>query len=151
MKASRLVLFGFFLVFMAMVLSGCLSPRQRAQAVEPLAGIPNGSGTGIADGFASADPNFLDYNPEFGAPITVTVTVLDGFITEVTVDGPDESFGWGSIIINQAPDLIRSMNRFELAHEHFVNAIAGSTMTIDGVNNAGNRALADIVSRYGGR
>ena len=152
MKINKQVLFGFFLLSISIVLTSCLSDYQAGQTVfppaEPLEGIPDGTGTGVADGFASADSNFLDYNPEFGAPITVTVTVTAGFITAVTVDGPDESFGWGSVIIAQAPDLIRRMNRFELAERYFVNAVTGSTRTIDGVNNAGNMALEDIAARY---
>ena len=147
MKTHIVIFFSVFALLISLGLTGC--PGGNGADRPPLLeGVPDGTGTGIGQGYASSDPNFLEYNPDFGAPITVTVTVQDGLISAVAIYGPDETPGWGSLIIDQAPSIITRTNRFELRQEDF-DVIASSTRTIDGINEAGINALENIMQRYG--
>ena len=89
-----------------------------------------------------------EYPADRGSPITVTLTVADGFITTVTIVGPDESSGWGGtfgtvtvavIMESWAPEQIIRRNAIE------VDTVAGTTFTIAGIIQAGERALAEIL------
>ena len=145
MKTHMLVLLGVIVLFLSVAITGC--PGSNGADTRPrLEGIPNGTASGLGHGYASSDPNFLEYNPEFGAQITVTVTVQNGFISDVIIYGPDETPGWGSLIIDQARAIIMRTNRFELSQDDF-DVIAASTRTIGGINEAGINALENIAQR----
>ena len=72
----------------------------------------------------------------FGGPVSVTLTVEDGEITEVTAEGLKETDGFGSIALKILPKEIVSAGSVE------VDAITGATCTSDAIIAAAERAYA---------
>jgi len=136
------LLFGIFLLSIG--LSGC--PIDAPEPiVPPLVGVRDGTATGLGDGFArNMEGAWHTYeglaNNEPGRHVEVTVTVLDGFITEVLIYGPDESPGWRDAPIAQAPGIIIARNTFNLVMAD-IDALVRATDTVNGINEAGNNAL----------
>lgn len=113
-------------------------------------GAPEGTwrATGQGDGFASSDypenPWFWYYGNDYpGAPISVTLTIEDGWIVGVDIAGPDETFGFAAPVMNSAPAQIMERNAIIVDH------VSGSTRTADGIIEAGEAALAAILAGYG--
>lgn len=100
---------------------------------------PSGTATGTGVGAANLpDPGWYAYYQFIGAPVTVTVTLVNGSITEVTFDAPDDSdFYINAVRTLLIPQIIAN-NSFD------VDAIAGATATSDGVLEGGREALARI-------
>ena len=72
----------------------------------------------------------------FGGPVSVSVTVKDGKITDVTAQGDSETQGVGSNAIEQLPGKIVE------AQSADVDTIAGCTITSNAVISAAKAALA---------
>ena len=132
---------------LSMILSGCAGSPEPVRL--PLEGVRNGTATGEGDGFAR-DPNpagvWWTYyeNIDFGRPIRVTVTVLDGFITEVVIhEDHDESLTHVGRVMEMAPQVIIAHNAFNLEASDFVDVVTAvtPTLTLRGINQAGNNAL----------
>ena len=70
----------------------------------------------------------------FGGPVSVTLTVEDGEITEVTAEGLRETDGFGSIALKMLPKEMVSAGSVE------VDAITGATCTSDAIIAAAERA-----------
>ncbi|HIV42952.1 MAG TPA: flavocytochrome c [Candidatus Faecalibacterium avium] len=68
--------------------------------------------------------------------VTVTVTLTDGAITGCVIEGPDETEGIGSVVLENAPDEIVSANKGS------IDVVAGATITSNAVNEALAAALA---------
>ena len=68
--------------------------------------------------------------------VTVTVTLTDGAITGCVIEGPDETEGIGSVVLENAPDEIISANKGS------IDVVAGATITSNAVNEALAAALA---------
>ena len=107
---------------------------------EPLTGGPL---TRTADGWASTPAYHyeLEYGDKPGEPVSVTLTVTNGFISELLVDGPDETVGIGVGVGSAEPRLrtaIMDRNSFD------VDVIIGATYTSDAIITAGKEALEAI-------
>jgi fumarate reductase flavoprotein subunit len=79
-----------------------------------------------------------------GNPITVTLTLNNGLITEVIITGPMETPAVGGVLIKSAPATIKNANSLD--------AISGATaeFTRDGIIRAGKKALFEITNgEYG--
>lgn len=114
------------------------------QPFEPVPiGEYSGTGTGIGDGFASSDPVFEYEYGYWGPPITATVTMVDGWITAVTLDGPRETVGFGAELLTDLVPIIIAENTFRLADRH-INIISGATFTYQGISEAVENAIEEI-------
>ena len=79
--------------------------------------------TGKGDGFAGKDS------------ITVTLTLKDGKITEVTAEGPNETPGIGSKAVEAMPALMVEKNSIT------VDGVTGATMSTNGILQAAENAI----------
>jgi fumarate reductase flavoprotein subunit len=94
------------------------------------AAVPIGNATGTASATAAG----------FGGDITVTITMVAGYITEVQVTGDDETPNVGSVAVAKAPDSIKKNN------SSAVDVISGATFTSDGIKTAAQEAINKIVA-----
>ncbi len=67
--------------------------------------------------------------------VTVTITLTDSVITDCVIEGPEETEGIGSVVIENAPDEIVSGNKGT------IDNVAGATITTDAINAALAAAL----------
>ncbi|HHW91081.1 MAG TPA: FAD-dependent oxidoreductase [Firmicutes bacterium] len=75
----------------------------------------------------------------FGGPITVTVTVTDGVLTDVKVEGPSESAGIGSIAVEQLPAKMLEAKSVD------VDVISGATISSKAILAAAAEAYANAM------
>jgi fumarate reductase flavoprotein subunit len=106
-------------------LAGCASTGGSSSAAAPI---------GNATGTASA--TMLG----FGGDITVTITMADGYITDVQVVGNDETPEVGSVAVTRAPQLIKKNNSGVL------DAISGASITTAAISAAAQEAIDQIVA-----
>jgi hypothetical protein len=148
-------IFVIFSLILLAALTGCPTSSDDSGDAkpDPIAGLPGGTVTATAtgDGFASTPaPAYLAENTEIGEPITVTVEVTDGYITNVTISGPDETANVGRPFIAKAPDIIKKQNSFRLVEKTgdsfrvLVNAVSGASYTAYGIQVAGNAAIETL-------
>jgi fumarate reductase flavoprotein subunit len=130
MNPRSIILCLFALAVVALTwFAGCESlPSWLADFDEPASAI--GSASGTAEGTGSG----------FGGAVTVTVTMADGWITEVRVTGPGETPTIGGIAITRAPDLIKKGNSARF------NAVSGATITSNGIMAGAQEAIDKIVA-----
>lgn len=100
-------------VLMLLSIVACANETQAPAAKETLTGVGKG----------------------FGGEVKVTVTKEGDKITEVVVDGPNETNGIGTLAIDQLPEKIVEANSTE------VDVIAGATVTSKAIIYAVNNAL----------
>jgi uncharacterized protein with FMN-binding domain len=86
----------------------------------------------------------------WSGPIEVTVTVKDGYITEVTINGSGsgDATSLGSEIIKRAPEMVRKANSFD------IDALASASpaiLTKGAIKKAGNAALTKITNGEDGK
>ncbi len=112
---------------LAVSLAACSggSSNQPAESAAPEAGV-SGTFTGSAAGQGGPDK-----------PVTVTVTLENGEITDVTAEGPGETDGIGSKAIDQLPGDIVAGNTLD------VDAVSGATVTSNAIIEAVTAALAE--------
>ena len=72
----------------------------------------------------------------FGGDVTVTITVDAKSITEVVIEGAQETDGIGSRAVEELPEAIKS------AQSEEVDAVAGATITSKAIQTAAGEALA---------
>ncbi len=72
----------------------------------------------------------------FGGDVTVTITVDAESITEVMIEGAQETDGIGSRAVEELPEAIKS------AQSEEVDAVAGATITSKAIQTAAGEALA---------
>lgn len=72
----------------------------------------------------------------FGGSVSVSLTIENGVITDVTADGPNETQGIGSRAIDTLPGMIKAANSVE------IDGVAGATVTSTAVLSAAKDALA---------
>lgn len=121
--------FGALVAFtMALSMAGCANDAAPQQSSEPAAEDAGVSGTftGEAVGQGGADK-----------PVTVTVTLENGEITDVKAEGPGETDGIGSKAIEQLPGEIVAGNTLD------VDAVSGATVTSNAIIEAATAALAE--------
>jgi fumarate reductase flavoprotein subunit len=115
-------------VTLALAAFGCASWTPFADFVDPAVAIGTASGT--ATGTARG----------FGGDVTVTLTIEDGWITQVAVEAPGETPGIGTNATGRAPDLIKNGNRAKF------EAVSGATVSSNGIMNAAQAAIDKIVA-----
>ena len=74
----------------------------------------------------------------YGGDVSVTLTVEDGKLTDVAVEGPNETQGVGSMAVEQMPGLMKEANSVE------VDSVAGATFTSAGILAAAKDALGQL-------
>ena len=120
MKVGKLI-FGILAILLVFSLIACAS----APAIAPI-----GDATGTAT--ASA--------PGYGGEVTVTVTMVNGFITEVVAIGPDESPTIGGAAIMRAPPRIIRFNTTD------IDIVSGASITTMAITEAAQKAIDMIVA-----
>ena len=149
--------------------TGCPTPpppTQTPHQTPPETPPPPPSLSELVDGGGAGIPFTIDsFNLEgsavgrafwgFYAPRIVTrVTVTDGFITSVEIDGlENESFEWGSSVLRHAAPNIIAHNSIaaglDAAHELVrIDIRSGATATIDAVRGSGEDAMLQIVRAF---
>jgi fumarate reductase flavoprotein subunit len=121
---KSIIVFGILALVLAGV-AGCASTGGSTAAVPP---IGNATGTASATAFG------------FVGDITVTITMVDGYITEVEVIGNDETPSVGSVAVARAPGLIKKNNSGVL------DAISGATITSSAISTAAQEAIDKIAA-----
>ena len=94
-------------------------------ALLPVVGLAEAqSATGTAQGF--------------GGEVTVTLTTEDGKLTDVVIEGPNETQGVGSMAVEQMPGLMLEANSVE------VDMVAGATFTSTAILEAAKSAIEEL-------
>jgi fumarate reductase flavoprotein subunit len=96
---------------------------------EPGPEVFPGNPTGRASGTA----------PGYHGDVTVEISMENGWITTVTVDGPEESPGIGLVAVQRAPDIIKAKNSVD------IDVINGATLTTNAIKAAGQKAINEII------
>jgi fumarate reductase flavoprotein subunit len=115
MKVRTVVVFAALLA----VLAGCASTPQA---------VPIGNATGSAEATA----------PGFGGDITVSITMADGFITDVKIVGDMETPTIGGLAITRAPGIIKRNNSAA------IDSISGASVTTSAISAAAQAAIDKI-------
>jgi uncharacterized protein with FMN-binding domain len=79
-----------------------------------------------------------------GEDITVTVTMQDGWMTAVDIEGPDETPTLGGQLIETLEPIIKQNNTFDVDNIDGVEGISGATFTFNGIKEAGEKAVDEI-------
>jgi fumarate reductase flavoprotein subunit len=119
----------FITVVLLFVLGGCdadNSSNSNIDEPEPFSGNPSGTGSGSIYGY--------------GGFVSVDITMVDGWITEVIVTGPNESDGIGKVAVAKAPDIIKQKNSVD------IDTLAGASVTTTAIQKAGQQAIAEIIA-----
>jgi uncharacterized protein with FMN-binding domain len=103
----------------------------------------SGTGTGTGDGFARSQA-YLEEHPQLGAQITVTVTMVDGWMTNVAITGPNETASLGGQLVASLGPKIVQYNNFALDDLN-VDGLTGATYTFNGIKEAGEKAIDAII------
>ena len=94
------------------------------------AGQPIGNATGTATGTAQG----------YSSVVSVTVTLADGMITDVVIDGSGETQAIAGPAIMRAPGMIMRGNSADF------DAIAGATITCMAIAEATQKAIDEVVA-----
>ncbi len=127
MKQIRKLLAALLTVCLISGLWACSSPSEESttsgstQAPETTAAADSGTFTGTARGY--------------GGDVTVTITVADGAITEVTASGDDETPSIGGQAVEQLPAAILEEQTWD------VDTFSGATMTSNAIRDAAKAAM----------
>ena len=92
--------------------------------------------SGVFAAFAEAGNAYTASAKGFGGEVTVTLTIEGDRLTNVTVEGPDETQGIGSNAVDLMPDMMLKANSVE------VDAVSGCTFTSTAILTAAKEALA---------
>ena len=124
MTIRKSILFsGFVAILIVAALIGCASTGSGGAA-------PIGKATGKATATSQG----------FGGEVVVTITMADGFITDVVVVGDKETPSVGSVAVMRAPGIIKKNNSADL------DAISGSSITAGAISEAAQAAIDKIVA-----
>ena len=116
---------GFSIVFALSVLTGCASSGDSAGKGSPWGAPPfTGTVTGTARGYAPG--------------VEVTLTLVNGLITEVVLDLSRETAAFARTPGRDAPGMIIAMNSTN------IDTIAAASETCRGIREAGKQALLKI-------
>jgi fumarate reductase flavoprotein subunit len=114
----------FVFGILALVLAGLAGCASTGSSVVPI-GNASGTASATAAGFVG--------------DITVTITMVDGYITDAQVVG-DETPSVGSVAVARAPTLIKKNNTGVL------DAISGASISTAAISAAAQEALNKIVA-----
>ena len=113
----------------SVLLSGLFISCETAPAA-PLTNAAGQAVSGTATGTA----------PGYAGEVSVTLTVVDGFITNVVAAAPHDSPAFAGPVITRAHT---DMIRFNTTR---IDTVSGSTVTTMGINIAAENALAQIIA-----
>ena len=88
-------------------------------------GNVSGTATGSAQGY--------------GGPVEVTVTIKDGFITDVSINAASETMAIAGAVLRRAPDMIKEYNSSD------IDNVSGATKTSLAIKQAAQEAIDKIV------
>ena len=117
---------GLLAALIMAVLIACASSGSAAGSTAAPIGNATGTATGTAQGF--------------GGEIVVTITMANGFITDVVVVGDAETPSVGSVAVMRAPGIIKRNNSPDL------DAISGSSITASAISEAAKAAIDKIAA-----
>lgn len=135
--------FLFFSICALLLIGLTACPADNEYRPLPIEGNPSGTATATGDGFARSDYYLMEGALSYGREITVTVTLDEGYITGVVINGPDESKDYGQVIIQKAPLVIKAKNTFDVTIRD-IDAVSTATSTLKGITEGGNRAIDKI-------
>jgi fumarate reductase flavoprotein subunit len=112
----------------AAVLAGAFAACESApREAAPIAGGASGTATGSA--------------PGWGGEVTVTLTLVDGVITQAAVAGPNETPEFATRLLASAPgDMVRY-------NSPNIDVLAGSTVTSMAIRAAAQAAIDQIAAQ----
>jgi fumarate reductase flavoprotein subunit len=122
---KSIIIFGILALVLAGIVGCASTGGSTAAAVPP---IGNATGTASATAFG------------FVGDITVTITMVDGYITEAEVIGNDETPSVGSVAVARAPGLIKKNN------SGVFDAISGATISSTAISTAAQEAIDKIIA-----
>jgi uncharacterized protein with FMN-binding domain len=142
MKRLNVIL---FILIVVMVFASCPIDDPVEPKGPSLEGIKDGTATGLGVGYAADLGEWGKMSKEgySGDKISVTITVASGYFTDVNIIGDDESPNFGRRIIQRARSVILKKNTFDLV-ESDIEGVSGSTLTFNGIIEAGNNALDQL-------
>ena len=127
-------------------------PIEEPDPYTPVAiGTYSGTGTGTAGGFAKSQAYFEEHG-SLGSDITVTVTMENGWMTSVQIEGPDETSNVGGYLVGRLGNIIKKLNTFDVddvGSSDDIDGISGATLTFEGIKEAGGKAIDQIKAAAG--
>jgi major membrane immunogen (membrane-anchored lipoprotein) len=100
--------------------------------------VPQGEPMGTYSGTAESEGS------GYGGPVTVSLTLKGGYITDVQITGKGETADRGGQVIRQALNFIKKANSVE------IDTVSGSTRTCNAIRTAGRKVLFIITEgEYG--
>jgi uncharacterized protein with FMN-binding domain len=132
---NRISLSVFFITVLALLLA--------------LGGCPAGMDNVVSLAITDASGNNLSgtgSGKEWGYHgwVDVELTLVNGWITEATVTGPDETPGVGAVAVLMAPATIKRRNSVE------IDVVASASITTEAIRKAGRQAIEDIIASSSG-
>jgi uncharacterized protein with FMN-binding domain len=133
MMTKKLLIAATVLVAMSLALAACFveSDPNDIPTGEPLkddsGNLISGTAQGTAEGYAG--------------PITVTLTMDEGHIIDVKIEGPGDAASLGGNVIKTAPDSIKKANSFDI---DALASVSPFKFTKGAIKSAGEQALAKI-------
>jgi hypothetical protein len=134
------------LLILPMFLAGCPTEDEDPAFKPAPIGTYSGTGTGQGDGFARSAA-YVQEHGAIGTVITVTVTMQEGFMTAVAIDGPDESPGFGAVVVEKLPAEIKKYNTFDLGKfvdGSLLDTISSASTTYKAIKAGGEQAISQI-------
>lgn len=130
---------------LCLVTIGCSKDdKKSADERVPIPGNPSGWAEESAPGFM-LDGTYAIHATVFPPqPVNVAVTLENGYITDVVIDGPSESPGIGSVVIDHAPERIIANNSFDIDLQSGLS-ISSASRTADAIKIAGKAAIQAII------
>ena len=134
MKTRRL--FALMLALFMLAAAGCAAPAQEAPApVDSAAPAPTEEPAPAPAAPAAVTATAQDVG--FGGPVSVTLTVTDGVITDAVVTGDAETTGIGSRAVEQLPAALVEAGTPD------VDVVAGATVSSSAIIRAAKAAYAE--------
>ena len=122
---------------MAASVTACQSkPAETTAAPEEPTTAAESTAPAAAEGGAYTAGTYSASEQGFGGPVTVTITTSDSEITDVAIEGADETPGVGGAAFEPLQQAILDAQSAE------IDAVSGATITSDAVKKAAANAIA---------
>jgi fumarate reductase flavoprotein subunit len=132
---ASLFVFSIIVVVLVVTLVGCSTDGGDSNP-GPLP-ITNDSGTKLSGTGSGREWGYHGW-------VDVELTLVDGWITEAAVTGPDETPGVGAAAIQRAPATIKQKNSVE------IDVVASASITTEAIRKAGRQAINEIIADSAG-